>query len=76
VIPSRLAAALSAFNAERAGDHELSASCGVAIWPACSDEALDTFIKQADEAMYLAKRASQIRISPQGGTWSEEGFED
>lgn len=76
VIPSRLAAALATFNAARHDGHELSASCGVAIWPATSDETLDVFIKQADEAMYLAKRASQSRASPEDAKWYEEGFED
>ncbi len=53
----RLARAIAAFNAEAAlSSRPLSASCGTATWFACSDDSLDEIVRQADEAMYAAKR--------------------
>jgi len=46
---------------EEAAEHgfELKASCGVSAWTAHSGLSLDDVIRQADEAMYSAKRASR-----------------
>ncbi len=61
-IEHRLSLAVAVFNADPAIDGiQLSASCGVSTWHAHSDDAVDEVIRQADEAMYAAKRAARHR---------------
>jgi diguanylate cyclase (GGDEF)-like protein len=61
----RLGAALAAFNVGTAvREFQLRASCGVANWPVRSDVPLEQIVRQADEAMYKAKRAARERIIP------------
>lgn len=56
----RLRAALAEFNATSAVyGYELTASCGVSLWPAQSATSLEAIIGEADEAMYAAKRATR-----------------
>ena len=56
----RLASAIAKFNEEAAArGFELRASCGTSSWSAHSDQSLDEVIRQADKAMYCAKRARQ-----------------
>jgi len=42
--------------------HHVTASCGIALYPSDSDE-LDTLMRQADQAMYAAKRAGKNRLT-------------
>lgn len=59
-IAQRLAAAIANFNAETAvRGFELKASCGISPWSAQSGQTLDEVIRQADAAMYTAKRATR-----------------
>lgn len=59
-IKQRLASAIAKFNEEAAvHGFELKASCGISSWSAQSGLSLDDVIRQADEAMYTAKRASR-----------------
>ena len=56
----RLAAAIAKFNEEAAvRGFELKASCGISSWSAHSGQTLDEVIRQADQAMYTAKRATR-----------------
>jgi diguanylate cyclase (GGDEF)-like protein len=56
----RLASAIQKFNEQTAGrGFELKASCGMSSWSAQSGLTLDDVIRQADEAMYSAKRAAR-----------------
>jgi diguanylate cyclase (GGDEF)-like protein len=56
----RFESACAEFNAQSAArGFELKVSCGIAMWPASSDMTLDQVIHQADESMYLAKRAAR-----------------
>lgn len=60
VIAQRLASAIAKFNEEAAvRGFELRASCGISAWSAQSGLSLDDVIRQADEAMYTAKRAAR-----------------
>jgi diguanylate cyclase (GGDEF)-like protein len=66
-ITQRLATAIAKFNEEAAvRGFELKASCGISPWSAQSGQTLDEVIRQADKAMYTAKRAT--RQSPQSQT--------
>jgi diguanylate cyclase (GGDEF)-like protein len=57
-IAQRLAAAIAKFNEDAAvRGFELKASCGISPWR--SGQTLDEVIRQADQAMYLAKRATR-----------------
>lgn len=59
-IAQRLASAIAKFNEEAAErGFELKASCGISAWSAQSGLSLDEVIRQADEAMYMAKRAAR-----------------
>jgi len=59
-IVQRLSSAIAKFNEEAAlRGFELKASCGISAWSAQSRLSLDEVIRQADEAMYSAKRASR-----------------
>jgi len=42
--------------------HQITASCGIALYPDNSDE-LDTLMRQADQAMYSSKRAGKNKLS-------------
>lgn len=56
----RLASAIEKFNEEAADrGFELRASCGISAWAAHSDLSLEDVIRQADQAMYSAKRAAR-----------------
>lgn len=56
----RLASAIAKFNEEAAArGFELRASCGTSSWSAHSEQSLDEVIRQADKAMYCAKRGRQ-----------------
>lgn len=56
----RLASAIAKFNEEAADrGFELRASCGSSSWSAHSDQSLEEVIRQADQAMYSAKRAAR-----------------
>jgi diguanylate cyclase (GGDEF)-like protein len=57
-ISQRLSKAIAAFN-EQAGalGFRLSASCGISTWAVGTDASVDDIIGEADEAMYVAKRA-------------------
>jgi diguanylate cyclase (GGDEF)-like protein len=60
VMAQRLASAIQKFNQQTAGrGFELKASCGISSWSAQSGLSLDDVIRQADEAMYTAKRAAR-----------------
>jgi diguanylate cyclase (GGDEF)-like protein len=59
-IAQRLASAIARFNKEAAvRGFELKASCGISAWSAQSCLSLDDVIRQADKAMYSAKRAAR-----------------
>jgi diguanylate cyclase (GGDEF)-like protein len=58
-ITRRFSMAITEFNCQSPVTRfRLSASCGVSTWFACSDASIDDVIREADEAMYVAKRAS------------------
>jgi diguanylate cyclase (GGDEF)-like protein len=60
VMAQRLASAIDKFN-EQAAERgfELKASCGMSSWSAQSGLSLDEVIREADAAMYSAKRAAR-----------------
>jgi diguanylate cyclase (GGDEF)-like protein len=59
-ISQRLASAITKFNEDAAvRGFELKASCGISSWAAHSKLSLDDVIRQADQAMYSAKRAAR-----------------
>lgn len=65
-IAQRLAAAIEKFNEDAAvRGFELKASCGISPWSAQSGQTLDEVIRQADQAMYMAKRATRPPPQPQ-----------
>lgn len=65
-IAQRLAAAIEKFNEDAAvRGFELKASCGISPWSAQSGQTLDEVIRQADQAMYTAKRATRPPPQPQ-----------
>lgn len=60
----RLEAAIAKFNEEAAvRGFELKASCGISSWSAHSGQTLDEVIRQADQAMYSAKRATRAQTA-------------
>lgn len=59
----RLTTAFAEFNRGTAvREFQLRASCGIAPWPAHSSSPLEQVIRQADEAMYAAKRAAREAV--------------
>jgi diguanylate cyclase (GGDEF)-like protein len=64
-IAQRLAAAIAKFNEDAAArGFELKASCGISSWSAQSGQTLEEVVRQADEAMYSAKRATRQAPHP------------
>lgn len=58
-IPNRLQAAIDEFNDNEAKNYQLSASMGVVFCDPYQKTSIENLIAQADEAMYLKKRAKK-----------------